>query len=401
MKLTRIVVLPALLLAGIIPAQDLVGFTAQVDSNLTRQRICQPPGTVCPNALPAPGQPWAGGAVYSPFEPSIWHTNGTRLQSNRVADCKILCNVAATLALGPGSLASGLTLDPFREQLHQLETTQGFGARVTYRLGVTCPARVSACKFLLPSTLHYATAIALDRKHDRILVGTSRFIPDPQNRILVMKRDDPGCRVPCQLAAPKCGAAALGPIRAMAYDEATDQLFVSDGRQTAVYRVDWTLACPTLIPVKCCSLNHPKGEFWVGFDVPSGSATSISKSCTDPNFPSSPGLLLTTNGDAAAGYKAFKFKVYFAPAGTVGLLLWLFDTRRPPLPFSCGRVYPFPWHVSFAMVMQGGDKDEVPVPIPNSLWTTTPTTAQTVLFDLGKRTPGIALTNALIVPVGG
>ena len=77
------------LLTGSVAAQQpLIGFTSNRSaptSNITGQRLCNPPVTICPNALPAPVDEWAGGAAYSPFRDSVWHTQGTRLQESTTA----------------------------------------------------------------------------------------------------------------------------------------------------------------------------------------------------------------------------------------------------------------------------------------------------------------------------
>jgi len=337
-----------LLVAGIAaqpsPGQ-LIGFTAQsASSGITRQTICQPPTNVCPNALPEPTQAYAGGAAYNPADHSVWHTQGTRLVQNYIDTCKQPCLTAAFLSLGPNSQASGLTINPARNEMYQVESLPGTAAVVTYSLknpAGPCPVMMTACKVALPSAVHLAGAIAYDQKRDLIYVAASVFgAAAPQNTLYIYRRADPSCQPFCKVQVDQCSTGILQAIRGMAYDECQDVMYLTDGRQTSTQVVIWAANCPTFRPLNCCVLNHPAGELWYGFDIESEHARLAGKSCTQPSCAACPNLSLNAVGDPAIGN--FQFGAQFAngPTGGVGLVfMGPGPCQVPGLPILCGELY--------------------------------------------------------------
>ena len=80
-------------------------------------------------------------------------------------------------------------------------------------------------------------------------LATSIFgVAAPSNILLVYRRGDPTCQPVCRIPVNSCLTGNLQAIRALAYDECKETIYISDGRQTSEQRVIWPAgaACPTL-----------------------------------------------------------------------------------------------------------------------------------------------------------
>ncbi len=370
--------------------------------------VCDPPIVHCTNVLPPPTVDWAGGAAYDPMRDVVWHTEGTRILEVDQNTCKSGCLVPATQALGATSRASGLTINPARREMYELETVPGFAAITTWSLSpVNCPQPRSTCRIPLPTTRHRAGAIAFDQKRDVIYVASSVFGGlTPNNVLLLYRRGDPNCQPFCRIPVSACATGQLQSIRAMAYDECKDQILISDGRQTSTQAVIWAAgaSCPTLRPQSCCPLNHPRAEFWYGFDIRSITARSLGGSCLPSACPSCPSMSFDAVGAAVPGNGAFGFAFDNAPSGSTGFA-FLNVGGCQPIPFLCGRFYPV---VNGSLINIGpiplggagacGGSGFAPVPLPNNfnLCNLLICAQGVVVCPSG----GIGLTNAEVVPIG-
>lgn len=400
-------------LSSILAAQPLIGFTARnfspMSSRITSQVMCNPALTVCNQALPPPSQNYAGGAAYSPWRHSIWHTEGTRLLELTIDNCKRVCLRPTFRILGPQSLASGLTINAARNEMYQVESRAGLAGVVTYRFvspSAVCPSNGRGCVITLPSSAHFAGAITHDGRRDLIYVAASIFnVANPANFLLVYKRGDPNCRPFCRIRVPLCHTThgRLQAIRALAYDECNDIIYISDGRQTSVQSVIWSPSqpCPRLLPLSCCTLAS-LGELWAGFDVTPVRHGKLGTSCTPPNCPSCPSMSFDPIGKPVVGNTQFKLRLSGAPANGAGYLL-LNAGPCLPISFGCGQLFPAlagilvlgPVPVGGAAPCGGQTDFSLPIPNNYALCGLKFCAQAGVVCPAG----GLALTNGLIMVV--
>jgi hypothetical protein len=407
-----LILAPALSVLATAQTGPLVGYTTNPGAPaqaILRQDLCNPPTVVCPNALPPLPDPHAGGFARDPHRGLLWHTNGNRLQSldpsASATACRPLCTMPNMLVLGPTSLAGGLTYDTARRSLLQVESIPGAAAIVEYvfSAGADCPQGTLACRFTLPAVDHLSGAIALDRKRNIVYVAASTFSGPvvPQNRILLIDRGR--CEIRCSLPLQTCLTGTIGPIRAMAYDECADVLYVSDGRQTSVQDVVWgTAVCPTLRPLSCCPLGAPSGMLWADFDLEPIAPRILGSSCTLRPCANCPSMALGTVGDAVVGNGSWAFTISQAPAGATGFVIFNFGACQP-IPFGCGQVLPvLPAFVRGPVALGGigacDGNGVFPTPIPNDFnLCDALLCAQGVVLCPGG---GFGLTNGLVIPIG-
>jgi hypothetical protein len=389
----------------------LIGFGADpagAQPALMRQALCNPTGVVCTNVLPAPVAAHAGGAAFDPRRESVWHSEGTRLFEVAPDGCVQGCARPADLALGPNSLVGGLTFDTTAGLLIQVESIGGQGAIVSYEFpaGQVCPQRQSSCVFPLSSADHHVGAVALDARRDLLYVAASDFTRNgPFNRIMVFDRNVPGCQVLCMQLAQNCGRSVLQAIRAMAYDECADRLYVSDGRQTVVFAVRRAGAgCPSFAPESCCPTAAPNGQLWAGFDLLPISPRRLGEGCLPrrscPTCPTPPAL--TTFGAPVVGNAAFQFRIADAPTGSNAFVI-VSPGPCNPLPFGCGTVFPSlptlvlgPTAVLGAGTCDGGARFPLPIPANFGLCDLLLCAQGILVCPAG----GLGLTNAQVVPIG-
>lgn len=390
----------------------LIGFgadSAGQNPAFLEQALCNPAMVTCTNVLPAPVRTYSGGAAFDPRRRSLWHTEGTRLFEVGLDGCTRGCVTPAGLVLGPTSLVGGLTFDNAAEQLIHVESVAGMAAIVTYDFppGQPCPVRLTQCRVPLPTGNHYAGAIALDNKRDQIWIAASDVgRTGPANRLLLVDRNDPNCSVRCLLGAQSCGSGPLGAIRAMAYDECDDRLYVSDGRQTTVFLVRHPspTACPILVPETCCATNAPNGQLWAGFDRLPVEPRRIGGGClprrTCPSCATPP--VLTTFGAPVVGNSDFQFRIEDAPTGTSAFVIF---TPGPcsPQAFGCGTLFPAlptlvlgPVPVLGSGTCNGGARFPLPIPENHGLCDLLLCAQGILVCPAG----GLGLTNGQVVPIG-
>jgi hypothetical protein len=410
MKTLGLLALP--LLVSLLPAQQrLIGFTVKstpVESTtITRQTLCTTPNLVCADALPWPTVPYAGGAAYSPMKQSVWHSEGFRLQEIPLDGCKPTCSTAATRSLGTDSRVGGLTMDPLRNEMLQVESIAGTGAIVVYGMKDTCPTFLTACKFPLASPKHFAGAIAYDAKRRLVYVANSLFdVAAPENILYVFRRGDTNCAPLCKLEVKNCLTGGLQAIRAMAYDECTDTILLSDGRQTSEQRVVFTPSspCPVLRPMSCCPLAHPAGELWAGFDLEPIHPRRLGAGCTQRSCAHCPNVSLVPNGDPTVGNSQFGFQVQDGPVGAISLVFLSPGPCTAGIPIGCGQFLPALPPIllpPFGLAGGGpcGGQGSVGLPIPNDYaLCNVLLCAQGIILCPGAPI-GIGLTNALVLVV--
>jgi hypothetical protein len=403
------------LLGGALTSQSgpLIGFTANAaSSNITVQRLCDPPLTDCTNALPVPSQPYAGGLAYDPMRNSTWHTQGTRILEIGRDGCPTGCAMAATRAMGTNSLASGLKIDPATERLYELETIAGVAAITEWQFvaGAPCPRPLSTCRIVLPSATHHAGALAFDQKRRLIYVASSVFgAAVPANTLLVLRQGDPSCTPICTIPVRSCLTGLLQAITAMTFDECSDTLYLSDGRQTSVQVAVFspTSPCPVLRPVACCVLNHPAGETWYGFDIMSIVGRRLGGSCTSRPCPNCPNMSFDAVGAAVPGNGSFGFRFDDAPTGARGYVFINFGACSA-VPLFCGTFFPalVPPPIGLGPILLNGagvcdGTGFMPVPIPNDFnLCNALLCVQGLVVCSSTAGIGLGLTNAVVVPIG-
>ncbi len=405
----------ALAAAALLPAQTgpLVGFASDgaANSALLRQRLCEPPNETCTNALPAPSLAWAGGAALDTFRNVLWHTEGTRIYGVQLAGCDRDCVVPIASALGGRSVAGGLTFDAETQRLYHVESIPGMGGIVGYDLfpSLGCPQAARRCTFTLPTTRHTSGAIALDKGRDLFFVATSVFgIPGgAQNRILIVRRDDPNCGTPCLIPVPDCGRLPLEAITAMTYDACDDRIYISDGRRTlvCVVRINPTSGCPTLIAESCCAATDSQNRTWHGFDKQTIEPRQLGGGClparTCPSCPVPPRL--NPIGLPQVGNPNFGFRIEEGPVGSTGFVLVNFGGCQS-FQFGCGILYTgLPAAIALGpMPIAGGGPCsgmadfQLPIPENFALCNLLLCVQGAMVCPAG----GIGLTNAQVVPLG-
>ncbi|MBK8979649.1 MAG: hypothetical protein IPM29_27435 [Planctomycetes bacterium] len=399
----------ALASAAAAQSGPLIGFGADplgANPATLRQALCNPAATACLNTLPAPAEAWSGGAAVDPVRNSLWHSQGTRLLELGLDTCATGCAMPADLVLGPVSRVGGLTFDATAGTLLHVESVPGIAAVVTYGFTATggCPTRIGVCRFPLPTAAHHAGAIALDRADDLLFVAASDFGPaGPQNRILVIDRNGPGCDPICYLPALACNRGTLQAIRAMAYDACARRLYVSDGRQTAVFVVQMgSTRCPTLIAESCCPTAAPGGQLWAGFDRLPTAPRQLGGGCLPPRVcPTCPTVpRLTATGLPVLGNAGFGFRIEDAPNTSTGFVV----VNVGPcgnVPFGCGTLFAQPPVLAIGPApMLGaacGGSGAFPLALPDNV-----ALCNLLLCAQGLvvcQAGGLGLTNGLVVPL--
>ena len=393
------------LLAQVATPPQIIGFTAQnsattPSASVTSQVLCNRPVS-CPSPLPMPSVPWGGGAAYNATNSSLWHTQGTRLVEVELRNCTVLCAAPANLTLGATSVASGLAVSEARHELYQLETDVGTAA-ITTRGGQK--RVVSTCRVPMPANTMHAGGLAYDRQNDLLIYSVSQWNAVlPNNVAIFLRRADPNCAaVVCRIPLPACAAGRLGPITGLGMDCCSSTLYATDGRQTAVYRVD--LANCVATPVACCVLNHPAGETWFGIDVEPTHPRAVGQSCIDGLCRPCNNMTLIPDGDPTIGNSAFALRVVDGQAGAVSLaFLGVGPCRVPGLPVLCGNFHlgfaPPPVFLGVAALAGVGclglAVHPAPIPLDWSLCGGV-VCAQNFVVCLNALTPpGINMTNAL------
>jgi hypothetical protein len=331
----------------------LIGFAsdagALVPPQVVNQTLCAAGARACPSPLPAPTAAHAGGAAYSAFNRSVWHTEGTRIVETGIDPCQLICSVSANLVLGPNSLATGLSVCESRYQLLQLESVPGAAALSVFHIRSCPPAVISTCRVTLPTPQHLAGAVALAEREGLIFYGASVFgAVVPANVVLVARDGDP-CNVVCRFDAAGCGTLArLGPITGMAYDDCERLLYITDGRQTAVYANRGGTTPCDFQPITCCGDSPNVGNLrWHGFDVEPRHPGVVGMNCLERRCPNCTSMALTALGDPTVGNPRFAIELRDAPTGSVFQLGIAAGPCRPVgLPIFCGN-----WHTDLGSLV--------------------------------------------------
>jgi hypothetical protein len=326
----------------------LIGYAAEVAGPvitppmIQRQQLCNPTERVCPSPVGSPAADWAGGLAYNAMRGSVWHTQGSRMAETRIGDCALLCSVPANLTLGVGSLATGLALSEENFALYQLESLPGAAALHTFHIRSCPPQVIASCRIQLPSLLHVAGAVEIDRRNGFVFYASSVFSPitpvGPQNTVLVAQLSDP-CNIVCRFPVDGCGAARLGPIRGMAYDDCDGTLFLTDGKQTVTMRRSGLSPC-SFQEVLCCQ-QGPPNQLWFGLDIEAIHARPIGQSCLGPGCRPCPNMELVAHGDPTVGNPQFALSIVNGEQGARAFLWFNIGQCRPQnVPFLCGPFYP-------------------------------------------------------------
>jgi hypothetical protein len=296
-------------------------------------------------------------------------------------------------------------MDPFRNEMLQVESVAGTGAIVIYGMKGTCPTFLSACKFPLQTPKHFAGAIAQDGRRGLVYVANSLFdVGTPDNRLYVFRRGDTSCTPLCNIEVKTCLTGGLQAIRAMAYDECTDTIYISDGRQTSEQRVVFTPSsrCPILRPVSCCPLNHPAGEMWAGFDIEPTHPRRLGSGCTQRSCANCPNVTLSALGDPTIGNSQFGLQIDNGPTGSIGLVFLSPGPCTAGIPIGCGQFLPAlppillpPFGLAGAGACGGTGAVGLPIPNDYSLCNVLLCT-QGIILCPGAPV-GIGLTNALVL----
>lgn len=336
--------------AQVVSPRQLIGFgsdpAAVASPAILSQTLCQPGVRVCPTGVgPAIGH--AGGAAFNALNASLWHTQGTRMAEIRLDGCQLLCSVAANLTLGPGSVATGLEICEARYQMLQLESVPGAAALSFFHLR-SCPPQVTAtCRFALPSVRHIAGAVALDEAHDLVLYAASIFgAVVPANTLLIARAGSP-CDIVCRAPLDNCGLTPLGAITGMTYDACTQLLYVTDGRQTAIFSNRAATSPCDFVPVGCCPRSPGiAGYTWHGLDLEPAHPRAVGTSCLNDRCPDCNTMALTAHGDPALGNPAFRIDLTDAPTGGLFQLGIAAGPCTAGFPIFCGR-----WHTDITTLV--------------------------------------------------
>jgi hypothetical protein len=386
--------------------RTLIGFSSATAALpvIMRQRLCAPGDRVCPTGVPAPSQPWGGGAAYNSLNSSLWHTQGTRMAETRIGDCELLCSVAANLTLGAGSLCTGLEICESQYAMFALESVPGAAALTRWHIRGCPPVVLSTCRFSLPTPNHIAGAVAIDEERGLILYAASIWnTAVPQNFVLVARLSAP-CDILCRFPVQTCGRTGLVALSAMTYDACARRLYISDGSQTVVYQPSNLGPCDWR-EVDCCANSPNVGSYvWHGFDVEPAHPRGVGTSCTGPNCPSCPNMLLRAEGDPTVGNPGFALALSDAPSPSVLVTALSFGPCLVPgFPIFCGSWHtdlgqPTVWLPSIGMAgpvgCQGSARLPLAIPYDYSICGTR-VCAQGVVVCRNVTVFGVALTNAV------
>lgn len=334
----------AVLLAPVGRAQtppNLIGLTS-TNSWLIKQdqTAAGCPAARCVTGLPATpvtGQP-AGGTACDANRHGVWITNGTELRFVDSNSCVDLCNPIQLAGL-VGSIATGLAFHEPTDTLWIVDARSRFYRFQPLLTATGCILQgglVCDASNVHPAG-HQIAGLAVDDVTGNLYYTASNFTAAvPANFLVVAPQANP-CAPVCRIPFQQCGANPLLAIRGAGYDPCRRVVWLTDGLQTAAYRVD--LAQCVMQNIACCTLNLPTTDIYVGLCVRPSESTSVGASCTNPPCANCPNMRHTTSWAAIGGVLAFD--LHDAPAPSQVVLALGFGPCQTPgvgLPFLCAPI---------------------------------------------------------------
>lgn len=320
---------------------NLIGLTSS-NSLLVKQdnTAANCPATRCQTAIPptpVTGQP-AGGTACDGNRHGVWITNGTELRLVDSNSCQDLCN---PIQLG-GSIASIATGLAFYEPADTLWIVDARSRFYRFQPVITAAGCQLQGGFVCDAINvhpagHQIAGLAVDDVTGLLYYTASNFTTAIPNNILYVAPQTNPCAPVCRIPFQMCGNTGMVGIRGAGYDPCRRVTWLTDGSQTAGYRVD--VANCVMQNFACCPLNLPSNDIYVGLCVRPSESTSVGVSCTSPPCANCPNMRHTTSWAAIGG--VLSFDLQNAPAPSRAVLMLGFGPCQSPgigLPFLCERI---------------------------------------------------------------
>lgn len=390
-------------------ASSLVG-GANVAGNptLLRQQNCQP-ARMCTPILALPTTPFAGGTAYDPIRQVVWDTDGLQIASvtylsGSGGPCRVICAPQPVPGLPAGAVATGLAFEEDASGAGRLWCIdsafqlQAFGWPTR-----SCPGIGTRCSVanFMPTPNHRPGGLAISEANGTIFWSTSDFTGGVANNWIFGCNIATPCQPVCRLQVGGCLGVPLGPITGLAFDDCTDTMYITDGRNvaTAQYFPPSAVAPCRLVITSCCPSSTVAGAYY-GLCVEPAHDTRVGTNCLSAPCPACP-MLFSAQGDASLGNGTFGYRLSGAPPGATAFCLFNVGACTPGIPFLCGSFYvPLsPIILGSAVTVGGACAAQAfqPLPIPmNPSLCNLPISAQDVVVCAGG---GFGLTNAVCTTI--
>lgn len=325
------------------PQALIGGATAAGGTALARQIWCQPSAALCNlPMLPPPAAPFAGGTAYNSFNQVAWTSNGPLLlgvSATSVPPCAVVCGPVPVPGLPAGSLVAGLAFDELGQTLIAIDSTPSIRTFATPPVGCPVPGFVCNLAGVFPPNLTPG-GLAYSEKNNLLYFSVSNFAGGaPMSLIFATRAPQnpcvPLCAIPVPLACP--AGPQLGPITGLAFDDATDDLYLTDG--VVLMRLTMNIAIsPCAVAATACCVRPLVGPYH-GLELEPSHPLTVGAACTAAPCPVCPAMALGTSADPTVG-TPFNLSVNNAPSPGNVVLFMGFPGCTAGVPIFCGLFHP-------------------------------------------------------------
>jgi len=383
--------------------QNLIGgsFGAAVGVALQQQVFCKPGAVLCPLPIPPPPAPFAGGTAYDSFQQVIWETNGFLWMGVSAVSnppCVVVCPPVAVPGLPANVFLTGLAFDDLTRTLIAIDSANFIRTYVVPPAGCPVPGFICPLGGVIPPNLQTG-GLAYSEKHNLLYFSASNFAGGAPNTVIQVSRAPVNPCVPiCPFGVPICPVAPqLGPITGMAFDDASDDLYITDGAVVMKLSMNIAVSPCAIRAVVCCA--QPLPGAYHGLDIESSHMLPVGAPCTWVPCAACPQLALVANSDPSIGNATYGVTVTGAPVPSNAAVSLGFPGCTAGVPLWCGLFYPPlalnivlpPFALAGAPPCAGTGIQPIPIPVNYNLCGFS-FCAQAVVLCPGG---GIGLTNAL------
>lgn len=367
---------------------------------LQQQAWCRPAVALCNLPYPQPPLPFAGGTAYNSLNQVVWDSNGPLLvgaSATSVPPCALSCGPIPVPGLPAGAVVCGLAFDELSQTLIAIDNTPSIRTFIVPPVGCPIPGFVCPLLNVFPPILQPG-GLAFSEKNQLLYFSVSNFAGGaPQTLIFATRAPANPCVPLCATPVPGCpNGVQLGPVTGLAFDDATDDLYVTDGAIVMRLTLNIAVTPCTIAAVNCC--QQPLVATYYGLELEASHPTTVGVSCLGAPCPACPAMALSTSGDPTVGMP-YPLTVSNGPMPSNAIPFIGFPGCTPGFPIFCGRFHPplapliqLPGFALAGAAPCGGSGTLVlPIPLNYAICGLS-FCVQAIVLCPG---PGIGLTNAL------